>query len=286
MGSRIELRTAACSRICTIPRRRVEPALEPTLDRTTLNDIQLVVSELVSNSVRHARRRPEDLVLVPGTVELRASHLVTPDTAPGERAAGLVHGAVRADRFSFDPFTPTWCEVRDGRCVLVVDDQPEIRRILELALQGEGFEVLTAASPDDGLDLVCSQSPAVVILDLMMRSRDGWSFLRELEALGGRRPTILILSARWGEAERLVARALGWRSTSPSRSRSITSRCLSAGSPNLRRKRATGRPDTRPGARSTPAAEMASTRQAVRNTRRPDGGPAEGLAPDTRKCSG
>lgn len=93
--------------------------------------------------------------------------------------------------------------------MLVVDDQPEIRRILELALQGEGFEVLTAATADDGVDLVCSQSPAVVILDLMMPLRDGWSFLRELEVLGIRRPTILILSARWGDAERLVARALG-----------------------------------------------------------------------------
>jgi two-component system copper resistance phosphate regulon response regulator CusR len=48
-----------------------------------------------------------------------------------------------------------------------------------------------------------------VILDLMMPLRDGWSFLRELEALGVRRPAIIILSARSGEAERLVARGLG-----------------------------------------------------------------------------
>jgi two-component system, OmpR family, KDP operon response regulator KdpE len=97
----------------------------------------------------------------------------------------------------------------DGRGVLIVDDQPEIRRILELGLRGEGFDILTAATAEDGLDLICSQSPAVLILDLMMPLRDGWSFLRELEALGVARPAIIILSARSGEAERLVARGLG-----------------------------------------------------------------------------
>jgi two-component system, OmpR family, KDP operon response regulator KdpE len=99
--------------------------------------------------------------------------------------------------------------MRDGQRVLIVDDQPEIRRVLELGLRGEGFEILTAATAEDGLDLICSESPAVVILDLMMPLRDGWSFLRELEALGVRRPAIIILSARSGEAERLVARGLG-----------------------------------------------------------------------------
>jgi two-component system KDP operon response regulator KdpE len=99
--------------------------------------------------------------------------------------------------------------MREGQGVLIVDDQPEIRRILELGLRGEGFEILTAATAEDGLDLICSESPRVVILDLMMPLRDGWSFLRELEALGVPRPAIIILSARSGEAERLVARGLG-----------------------------------------------------------------------------
>jgi two-component system KDP operon response regulator KdpE len=99
--------------------------------------------------------------------------------------------------------------VSNGARVLVVDDQPDIRRVLELGLRGEGFEVVSAASAEDGVDLVCSESPAVVILDLMMPLRDGWSFLRELEILGVRRPAVFILSARSGEPERLVSRALG-----------------------------------------------------------------------------
>jgi two-component system KDP operon response regulator KdpE len=93
--------------------------------------------------------------------------------------------------------------------VLVVDDQPEIRRVLELGLGGEGFDVLTAANAEDGLDWIRSASPTVVILDLMMPMRDGWWFLGELERMGVERPAVIILSARSGEAEQIIARRLG-----------------------------------------------------------------------------
>jgi DNA-binding response OmpR family regulator len=96
-----------------------------------------------------------------------------------------------------------------GAQVLVIDDQPDIRRILAIGLEAEGYEVRTAGGAVDGLDLVCTESPAVVILDLMMPARDGWSFLRELENVAVRRPAVIILSARSGEGERLLARRLG-----------------------------------------------------------------------------
>jgi anti-sigma regulatory factor (Ser/Thr protein kinase) len=83
MGSRIELRLPLVPESVPIARRRVERALEPTLDRTTLNDLQLVVSELVSNSVRHAGRRPEDLVLLRGTVESGTLRMEVKDEGPG-----------------------------------------------------------------------------------------------------------------------------------------------------------------------------------------------------------
>lgn len=91
----------------------------------------------------------------------------------------------------------------------MIDDEPDMRRILELEFFAEGFETLTACNALDGLDLVCTESPAVVILDLMMPMKDGWWFLRELAGLGIERPSIIVLSARSGEAERLVARGLG-----------------------------------------------------------------------------
>jgi two-component system KDP operon response regulator KdpE len=89
--------------------------------------------------------------------------------------------------------------------VLAVDDEPDLRKLLEVRLGAEGFETRFAASAEEGLDLVAEWSPGVVLLDLMMPRRDGWWFLRELKKREMRRPAVIILSARSGEAERLIA---------------------------------------------------------------------------------
>jgi DNA-binding response OmpR family regulator len=83
-----------------------------------------------------------------------------------------------------------------GTQIVIVDDQPDILRILAVNLEAEGYDIRTAATAEDGLDLVVSESPAVVILDLMMPGKDGWTFLRELEKVDVRRPAVIILSAR------------------------------------------------------------------------------------------
>ena len=89
--------------------------------------------------------------------------------------------------------------------VLSVDDEPDLRRLLEVRLGAEGFETRFAASAEQGLELVADWAPGVVLLDLMMPRRDGWWFLRELKKREMKRPAVIILSARSGEAERLIA---------------------------------------------------------------------------------
>jgi DNA-binding response OmpR family regulator len=93
----------------------------------------------------------------------------------------------------------------DALRVLAVDDEPDLRKLLEVRLGAEGFETRFAASAEEGLDLVAEWSPGVVLLDLMMPRRDGWWFLRELKKREMKRPAVIILSARSGEAERLIA---------------------------------------------------------------------------------
>ncbi len=66
------------------------------------------------------------------------------------------------------------------RPVLVVDDDPDIREALRMALESEGFPVETAANGQEALDaLRRGPPPRCVLLDLMMPVMDGYAFLEE-----------------------------------------------------------------------------------------------------------
>ena len=93
--------------------------------------------------------------------------------------------------------------------VLVIDDEPTIRQILKIGLEAQGFAVSLAPNAQEGMNIVVSDPPALVILDLMMPQRDGWWFLREMQHHAGRRPLVIVLSARSGQGERLLAHHLG-----------------------------------------------------------------------------
>jgi len=66
--------------------------------------------------------------------------------------------------------------------VLVVDDDPVIRRMLQLSYESEGFEVATAADGVEGLEALRTSPPDVVILDIMMPKLDGMRVMDELKA--------------------------------------------------------------------------------------------------------
>jgi CheY-like chemotaxis protein/anti-sigma regulatory factor (Ser/Thr protein kinase) len=69
-----------------------------------------------------------------------------------------------------------------GRTVLVIDDDPEARDIVERFLRKDGFEVATAGGGEEGLRLAHKLQPAAITLDVMMPEMDGWSVLRALKA--------------------------------------------------------------------------------------------------------
>src|SRR5438552_673836 len=81
------------------------------------------------------------------------------------------------------------------RMILVVDDDPDILQTLALCLSTEGYRVITASNGKEALELLPRETPAAVLLDLMMPVMDGWQFVAELDARGMRRMPILILSA-------------------------------------------------------------------------------------------
>jgi signal transduction histidine kinase/DNA-binding response OmpR family regulator/CHASE3 domain sensor protein len=70
----------------------------------------------------------------------------------------------------------------DAPEVLVVDDDPEVRYILQRYLEGAGFRVLLAATGAEGLRMARDFHPRAITLDIMMPGMDGWDVLRALKA--------------------------------------------------------------------------------------------------------
>jgi CheY-like chemotaxis protein len=66
--------------------------------------------------------------------------------------------------------------------ILVIDDDPVVRDVMRRFLQNEGFQVATAADGHEGLRLARELRPAVITLDVLMPSMDGWAVLTTLKA--------------------------------------------------------------------------------------------------------
>jgi len=86
--------------------------------------------------------------------------------------------------------------------VLVVDDDDVIRGLLELNLQLEGHEVVTAADGQDALDQVAAEPPQLIVLDVMMPTVNGLQVAERLKADPSTRGIpIILLSARAMETD-------------------------------------------------------------------------------------
>jgi len=66
--------------------------------------------------------------------------------------------------------------------VLVVDDDPSIRRMIMAALRRDGYTFSEAANGKEALEIMRQEPPSVVVLDLMMPIVSGWDVLRERAA--------------------------------------------------------------------------------------------------------
>ena len=90
--------------------------------------------------------------------------------------------------------------------VLVVDDDPNIRKLILLALKRDGYSFLEAPNGREALDLMRTQRPDVVVLDLMMPVVSGWEVLREREADADLKliPVIVVSANREPEVAKAV----------------------------------------------------------------------------------
>jgi CheY-like chemotaxis protein len=67
-------------------------------------------------------------------------------------------------------------------CVLIVEDDEDVRDFMDVLLRASGYETMTASNGAIGLEMMHHRRPNVVLLDLMMPVMDGWTFRqRQLE---------------------------------------------------------------------------------------------------------
>jgi two-component system KDP operon response regulator KdpE len=87
--------------------------------------------------------------------------------------------------------------------VLVIEDEPQIRRFLRTSLDAEGFSVEEAATGDQGLVMAANRRPEAVILDLGLPDLDGVEVIRRLREWSA--VPVIVLSARAQENDKIAA---------------------------------------------------------------------------------
>lgn len=91
--------------------------------------------------------------------------------------------------------------------ILIVEDESNIRSFMATNLEANGYQVLTAATCQQGLLVFTSHLPDVVVLDLGLPDRDGLEFIKTVRRSS--MTPIIVLSARTDEADKVSALDLG-----------------------------------------------------------------------------
>jgi len=91
--------------------------------------------------------------------------------------------------------------------VLVVDDEPGILKFLKVKLKSSGFEVLTASNGLDALELLQSEEPDMLVLDVVMPGIDGFETLKQVRSFSS--IPVIILSAQEASIDKVRGLELG-----------------------------------------------------------------------------
>lgn len=94
-----------------------------------------------------------------------------------------------------------------GMRILVVDDDPQIREVVVIALERAGFQVMTAADGAAGLRMGLRDAPALIVLDVGLPEMDGLEVCRRIRASSD--VPILFLTARDDEIDRILGLEMG-----------------------------------------------------------------------------
>lgn len=89
-----------------------------------------------------------------------------------------------------------------ARTILIIEDEPQIRRVVRNALAEDGDRVVEAGTAREGIDLAAAERPSLVVLDLGLPDAAGISVCREIRKWATM--PIIVLSARHSESEKVA----------------------------------------------------------------------------------
>ncbi|MDZ7723036.1 MAG: response regulator transcription factor [candidate division KSB1 bacterium] len=94
--------------------------------------------------------------------------------------------------------------------ILIVDDEKDIRDLLEFNLEAEGYVIIKAKDGDEALKKAENAKPDLILLDIMLPQKDGWEVLRELrKKTNTNQIPVIFLTAKDNEIDEIVGLELG-----------------------------------------------------------------------------
>jgi DNA-binding response OmpR family regulator len=85
--------------------------------------------------------------------------------------------------------------------ILVVDDETDVRRLIEVKLKKEGFEVVTAADGVEGVEMAKAENPDLIVMDVMMPRLDGYSATKQIKTEMDPAPVVVMLTAKGQQSD-------------------------------------------------------------------------------------
>ena len=92
--------------------------------------------------------------------------------------------------------------------ILIVDDDPDILEVMEIALSSEGARISTATTGDDAVTRYAAESPRLVVLDMMLPKRSGFLVLERIQQ-DENPPPVIMVTANEGRRHKIYAESLG-----------------------------------------------------------------------------
>ncbi|MBW4464023.1 MAG: response regulator transcription factor [Pegethrix bostrychoides GSE-TBD4-15B] len=93
--------------------------------------------------------------------------------------------------------------------ILIVEDEPRIAAFLEKGLQKHGYDTAVAIDGEEAIQMVQKDVFDLLLLDLGLPIKDGWTVLKELQQHDQPVPAVIILTARSGDGDRSQSLRLG-----------------------------------------------------------------------------
>lgn len=90
--------------------------------------------------------------------------------------------------------------------IMVVDDETDIRFVIRMMLEKEGYEVVTAESGEEAIEILKDESPDLILLDVMMPGLDGWETCTKIKSDKKTIQTpVVMLTAKTAEEDKIKA---------------------------------------------------------------------------------